>query len=786
MNFAWLSRLLRHPSGRLVFSAALLAALALPAASPGSQFPQRGGQRGRDQTLEEAMRVPQEQGSELFGATVSRVRVDVIVTDDDGNFVSDLSAADFVVSEDGVRQEILDVQLVDLAAGEVHPLLGDDRRVEVRSADEAVPSGISTAAPASRAASAGTAGGPEGTGGGDGATVRPSESSTPAPSAVSELGAVIFLIDGPSLSPQARARFGDAWTDLLEQADGLQVPRAAYMVDNVGRLQELAPLGYDLDAMLAAADTVRAAPFIGNTMNRKMVEIVDDLTNPAFAGAGVDLTQLAKAKVRTFEAEERNRALATYGMLTSFADALWTRSGRTAVVWVSTGIKLMQGGPYTALFAQESSAITEGLAGARFDIVSPDPRIKTAQEALHRAANGANVSFYTIDPSLLVESRGIASDVEVRAFDGASLLATPAVQQSLDGLRDALRTAAAETGGRSFIHATDLGMVLREIETDTSRFYLLTYEPPAPAGDGNYHEIRVDVLRRGTDVRARGGYVDHAPEVRARRLIAAALALPGSVTDLPVDAQVFTSRPGPGTPNVLLAVAVDGAEVGVMLTPEGKRRVSLDIHAIALSGGQPVGESHEQLSARAPADGVFRADDDSRLTPTLVGYMAYQHEWTLAPGTYTLNVAVLDNISGRIGATSVDVEVPAADAATWGISDPLLVTVDAAGRVQPVVMGRVVPGQDLAVFVEVYGGRQPILSGQVFLEASADDSNQQGAKLFPMALRRVAANIHRGSAPLPPGMPPGHYFVQLVITDPAAEQHRVVRLPIEVVALPGR
>ena len=72
--------LLRHPSGRLVFSGALLAALTLPAASPGSQFPQRG-ERGRDQTLEEAMRVPQGEETQLFGATVSRVRVDVIVTD---------------------------------------------------------------------------------------------------------------------------------------------------------------------------------------------------------------------------------------------------------------------------------------------------------------------------------------------------------------------------------------------------------------------------------------------------------------------------------------------------------------------------------------------------------------------------------------------------------------------------------------------------------------------------------------------------------------------------------
>jgi len=725
------------------------------------------------------MRIPQDEQLQLFGATVSRVRVDVIVTDGDGNFVGDLTAADFAVYEDGEIQQIVDLQLVDLAAGQVHPLLGDDRTVTVRSGDEAgsppdaTPAALGEVEPAANAA-AGAGATPAGDGDG------------PAPSAASELGAVIFLVDGPSLSVQTRARFGDAWTDLLEQTDTLQVPRAAYMVDNVGRVQELAPLGYDLDAMRAAADTVRAAPFVGNTMNRKMVEIVDDLTNPAFAGAGVDLTQLAKAKVRTFEAEERNRALATYGLLTSFADALWTRSGRTAVVWVSTGIKLMQGGPYTALFAQDPSATAEGLAGARFDIVSPDPRIKTAQEALHRAANGSNVSFYTVDPSLLTESRGIAADVSVFSAAGAALLSTPAIQQSLDGLRDALRTAAAETGGKSFIHATDLEMVLEEIEADTSRFYLVSYKPPGPDGDGEYHEIRVDVLRDDTDVRARGGYVDHAPGDRAKRLIAAALALPGSVAQLPVEAEAFTSRPGPGSPNLLLAVAVDAAEIGVMLTPEGERRVSLDIHAVALRDGEPVDESHEQLYARSAADGVFRADANNPLTPTLVGYMAYQREWSLAPGNYTFHVAAFDNVTGRIGATTVEVEVPA-DSTAWGMSDPLLVTTDGAGRVQPVVMGRVVEGQSLAAFVEVYGALQPILSGQVFLETGADDNGeQQGAKLFPIALRRVAANIHRGSAPLPPGMPPGHYFVQLMVTDPAAEQHQVVRLPIEVVAPSGR
>ena len=52
-----------------------------------------------------------------FEATVSRVRVDVIVRDGDGDFVDDLGAADFRIFEDGREQQILGVQLVDLPGG---------------------------------------------------------------------------------------------------------------------------------------------------------------------------------------------------------------------------------------------------------------------------------------------------------------------------------------------------------------------------------------------------------------------------------------------------------------------------------------------------------------------------------------------------------------------------------------------------------------------------------------------------------------------------------------------
>ena len=66
------------------------------------------------------------------------------------------------------------------------------------------------------------------------------------------------------------------------------------------------------------------------------------------------------------------------------------------------------------------------------------------------------------------------------------------VQSSLDSMRDSLREAAAQTGGEAFIHWSELSEALVEIEDDTSRFYLLAYEPPSPE-DGEYHEISIEV-----------------------------------------------------------------------------------------------------------------------------------------------------------------------------------------------------------------------------------------------------------------------------------------------------
>jgi hypothetical protein len=281
-------------------------------------------------------------------------------------------------------------------------------------------------------------------------------------------------------------------------------------------------------------------------------------------------------------------------------------------------------------------------------------------------------------------------------------------------------------------------------------------------------------------VRARGGYVDYPAEDRVQRSVEVALTLPGLANELPIEAEAFRSRPPTGGPNLLSAVAVNGADLGIAVGPNGERRVSIDVHGVVLDEDGVVDQAHEQLAARSGADGSFRADPESALQPTLVGFLAHQREWTLEPGDYTLNLVVLDNITGRVGATSLQVEIAGADQA-WGVSDPVLATMDDAGRVQPVVLGRVLEGQTASAFIEVYGGVQPVLAGQVFLDPAEGGDPEQGARLFPMVMRPAGPGLHRGSLLLPPGMPPGRYVVQLQITDEAMRENEIVRLPLVIV-----
>src|SRR5882724_10175360 len=93
----------------LVAGAALLLALET---SGVAQQPQPPAQPPPDQTAQPP----------VFRAGINYVRVDVIVSDKNGNAVADLQASDFDVSEDGKAQKIDTFKLIKLDGGTAESL----------------------------------------------------------------------------------------------------------------------------------------------------------------------------------------------------------------------------------------------------------------------------------------------------------------------------------------------------------------------------------------------------------------------------------------------------------------------------------------------------------------------------------------------------------------------------------------------------------------------------------------------------------------------------------------
>jgi hypothetical protein len=349
------------------------------------------------------------------------------------------------------------------------------------------------------------------------------------------------------------------------------------------------------------------------------------------------------------------------------------------------------------------------------------------------------------------------------------------VQGSLDGLRDSMREASAATGGEAIINPGDLSTALRKIEEDSSRFYLLTYSTPPPLGDGEYHAIEVQVQRPDVNVRERTGYVDLAPLERRTKAIAAALMLPGTVTAEPAGARAFHMWSDEGQPVIDLAVAVE-TQADVWRGPEARAvRPWKELHVMALdSSKEIVDEFHMEV---LPPETATPAANESTVpkASTLPRPYVFVHSWTLPPGTYDVRLVVKDEISGELGATQLDLEVrePAEE---WSTSDLMLTVTDGLRPAQPLVENEVIYGERLEIYVEVFGGVEPAVSGSIF-RAYSDEAIVE----FPeLALPVDSVGIHRGALWLE-GIPPGTYTLDIRVTDPQAGRSREFQVPLTAV-----
>jgi len=114
---------------------------------------------------------------------------------------------------------------------------------------------------------------------------------------------------------------------------------------------------------------------------------------------------------------------------------------------------------------------------------------------LTRAANRANATFYTIDPRGLDAGPDIATDVPVQEWNA-----------HVRDTQDSLRTIAEGTGGFAVVNRNDFGKALRQIDNETSDYYVLGYYSKNPDPLRRTRRIEVRSTRPGVTVWSRTSY----------------------------------------------------------------------------------------------------------------------------------------------------------------------------------------------------------------------------------------------------------------------------------------
>jgi VWFA-related protein len=131
-------------------------------------------------------------------------------------------------------------------------------------------------------------------------------------------------------------------------------------------------------------------------------------------------------------------------------------------------------------------------------------------QAATNAANKNNVSLYQMDSRGLVTetpggdaSSGMASGRG--SFNGAAVFQQT---QSRQDSRETLSTLAQDTGGKAFFDVGDFAQVFKQVQDDSTGYYLLSYYSTNTARDGRYRSVKVKLVNvpAGAHIRHREGY----------------------------------------------------------------------------------------------------------------------------------------------------------------------------------------------------------------------------------------------------------------------------------------
>jgi VWFA-related protein len=472
---------------------------------------------------------------------------------------------------------------------------------------------------------------------------------------------VSFVFEG--LDPDGKRFFRQSLKDALDLAPEQNLYFSIMAIDQ--KLHVLQPFTADHAALLKVADQAAKWSFVQYSKQSEQVEselkqTIDSAgANPALqAGA-----QGGPSSSQVHGAVALKMAQMQYDMLQSVQAGDATFNARNTIDALMRLVK-----------AESELPGRKAILYFNPFLVIPE-QMKEQYLAMISAANRANVSFYTVDPKGLVTwdqngmgrsslggATGQIRDAQLRGGVGE---VTPGQAHAAENAEGALRQnpllwlrdLAQQTGGVTIAETNDTKAPLRIALDEVRSYYEGTYTPHIASYDGRFHKISVRIDRPGIVAHARSGYFA-VPALRGiQQLNAFEMPLLGALNaaQAPSDVafQAAAERFNERGPKVEYMVTLETPLKGLEFAPQPDHKTdSVDAALLAV-----VKDSHGEIVQKFSKDFAVQVEA-AKVDGYKAGNLVQTFHTELAPGSYSLESAVMDRKNNKVGVKKSSFTVP--------------------------------------------------------------------------------------------------------------------------------
>jgi VWFA-related protein len=670
--------------------------------------------------------------------TTKLVQLDAIVTDDKGNQVTDLTADDFEILQDGKPQKISNLTYVRTVTSDAVPT--ETRKIAKNT------------------------------------VIAP----PPIKSRVAGSGRLLtFIVDNCNTSRTSMYAIREA---LLKFVEKQMLPTDAVAVYQTrGGASLLQQFTSDREQLLRIIRKVSWVPSPGCENSVDFFEAARaDVTIKA-SGEGAKSFESAATKARREAAEDSRRDAQTVGIvgvMRYIVSGLERLGGRKVVFLLSDGIPLKTRDGKTTL------------------------RVRQALQDLTDLANRASVVFNTIEPrgvdspDIFGAGDEILPDRPNAALpSGTDGVAADRRNQERDA-QEGMYFLAEETGGKFYRNNNFLDVPVQRALNLEKGYYLLAYQPDDDETfkGKNFNKIEIKVRRPGLKIASRSGFLGRTDEeIKQKKRIgdgglyeAIIAPLPETGLSLQLTA-FFTNTPGGGN-FVRSLLHLDGNDITFIDQPNGGKKAIFDIVAVTLNeNNEVIDDFNRTHSVTVPAASIPLIKQNGLIYAVDVPVKK--------DGTYYYRVAVRDATSKLLGTASQVIQVPDLKKDSIFLSGLMLSQIDINGKFSvPSIINASKPisaanstaipairqfrrGMFLAYSYTLYkpaidkATNKPNLTVQVNLYRDGKIITERPPQAAQLEAQSDWSRVNDyGYLRLKPNMEPGDYVLQVIVRDMLTQQ----------------